>query len=76
MSLPGKALIAVLGLYRRYLSPLMQPHCRFYPTCSAYAEEAIRTHGGFKGTYLALRRIARCHPLHAGGIDPVPERRA
>ena len=76
MSLPGRLLIGLVGVYRRYLSPLIPPHCRFYPTCSAYAQEAIQAHGALRGTYLTLRRIASCHPLHPGGVDPVPGRRA
>jgi putative membrane protein insertion efficiency factor len=65
----------VIGLYRRYVSPLTPRHCRFEPTCSAYALEAVRVHGGLRGIALALGRIARCHPFNPGGLDPVPERR-
>ena len=60
--------------YQRAISPLLGPRCRFYPSCSQYAFEALETHGLFKGLWLALRRIARCHPLNAGGFDPVPSR--
>jgi len=63
---------AILG-YRYLLSPLLGPRCRFYPSCSAYALEALETHGAARGSWLSLRRIARCHPWHAGGYDPVPE---
>jgi putative membrane protein insertion efficiency factor len=63
---------AVIRLYRLVVSPLLGPNCRFYPTCSCYAEEAIEHHGAMKGCYLAARRILRCHPWHAGGYDPVP----
>ena len=64
----------VLGvrLYQRFVSPLSPSSCRFYPSCSCYAEEAIELHGALKGSYLAARRILRCHPWHAGGFDPVP----
>ena len=54
-------------------SPLLGPRCRFYPSCSQYALEAVRTHGSLRGSSLALRRLLRCHPWHAGGYDPVPE---
>ncbi len=63
----------LIDCYRLALSPLMGQHCRFYPSCSAYAREAIDTHGVLRGSALALRRIGRCHPWHEGGVDPVPE---
>lgn len=65
-------LLVLLGAYRRLVSPLLPPACRFYPTCSAYAAEAVRRHGALRGSLLAAKRLARCHPLCAGGIDPVP----
>ena len=68
----GKMVIALIRTYQFMLSPLMGQRCRFYPSCSQYAIEAVQTHGPFKGAWLALRRILRCHPLHPGGVDPVP----
>ena len=68
-------LVGVIRLYQRAISPLFAPRCRFHPTCSTYAMEAIATHGAARGTWLALKRIARCHPWNPGGIDPVPERK-
>ncbi len=65
-------LLALLGAYRRLVSPLLPPACRFHPTCSAYAVEAVRRHGSARGLFLTVKRLARCHPLCEGGIDPVP----
>ena len=67
-----RILLALIGAYRWLLSPLLGASCRFYPSCSAYAAEAIETHGALRGTWLALKRIAKCHPWHPGGVDPVP----
>ncbi len=69
-------LLLALRAYRYLLSPLIGNHCRFAPTCSQYAMEAIDRFGALRGSWLALRRVARCHPWHAGGFDPVPAREA
>ena len=66
------AFLAVIGFYRKGISPLTPPACRYSPTCSAYAEEAIKKHGAGKGGWLALRRLLRCHPFGGKGYDPVP----
>jgi len=67
-----RILISVIKFYRHYLSPLKKrPTCRFYPTCSQYALEAITKYGALKGTYLSIIRILKCHPFHPGGYDPV-----
>jgi putative membrane protein insertion efficiency factor len=68
-------LLALVAVYRVSLSPFLGGRCRFHPSCSAYAEEAIRTHGAAKGFALAAWRVLRCSPLSAGGIDPVPAHR-
>jgi putative membrane protein insertion efficiency factor len=70
----GRVLVAVLAAYRRWISPMMGPHCRFTPSCSEYAIEAISTHGAVVGSWLAVRRLVRCQPFFAGGHDPVPLR--
>jgi len=70
-----KVLIALVKFYRRYISPMKPPCCRFIPTCSEYALEAIEKYGALKGGWLALKRLSRCHPLHFGEhefYDPVP----
>ncbi|MGH8462136.1 MAG: membrane protein insertion efficiency factor YidD [Stenotrophobium sp.] len=68
------ALTFLIRLYQTLLSPLLGPRCRFYPSCSNYALQAIRQHGAVHGSVLAARRICRCHPLNPGGIDPVPDK--
>ena len=73
--LVGQVLVLPLRAYQLVVSPLIGPRCRFYPSCSAYAVEALTTHGAVKGTWLAARRLLRCHPWNPGGLDPVPPRR-
>jgi putative membrane protein insertion efficiency factor len=66
-------LVLFVKAYRRLLSPLLPRACRFHPTCSAYALEALSRHGAARGSWLTLKRLGRCHPFHPGGLDPVPE---
>jgi putative membrane protein insertion efficiency factor len=68
----GRTLLAAIGFYSRAVSPALPPRCRFAPTCSAYAAEAIAVHGAGRGSWLALRRLVKCAPWHPGGFDPVP----
>ncbi len=68
----GRLLLVPIRFYQRVLSPLKPPSCRFYPSCSCYAQQAIERHGAWRGLGLSLRRMLRCHPLHPGGYDPVP----
>ena len=68
----GQVLIAVLRVYKRFISPLLGPRCRFVPSCSEYAMEALQRHGAWKGSMLAIWRILRCNPFGKGGYDPVP----
>jgi uncharacterized protein len=75
LKLPAQFVAAPIVLYRRWISPALPARCRFYPSCSAYALEAVRTHGAIKGLGLAIWRLLRCHPFHPGGFDPVPPRR-
>lgn len=72
MSAPAQAMVALVRAYQWLVSPLLRPSCRFYPSCSAYAATALQRHGALRGGWLAARRLARCHPLHPGGVDPVP----
>jgi putative membrane protein insertion efficiency factor len=69
-----KILIALIGVYRYLISPLMGNHCRFYPSCSDYAQTAIGRFGVLRGGWLSLRRVGKCHPWHEGGVDPVPDK--
>jgi putative membrane protein insertion efficiency factor len=70
-----RLLIGLIRSYQYALSPWLGNQCRFTPTCSEYARQAVLTHGALKGTWLALRRVGRCHPWHPGGYDPVPPKR-
>ena len=71
-SLLSYLLIGLVNIYRYMISPVIGPRCRFHPTCSSYMIEAIKLHGPFKGTWLGLKRLGRCHPYNDGGYDPVP----
>jgi len=68
--------VRLIRLYQRLVSPLLPPSCRFYPSCSQYAADAIEAHGVLAGSWLAVGRLARCHPWHPGGVDLVPAHRA
>ena len=70
----SKLLGALVRAYRYFISPLLPPACRFHPSCSQYAEEALEQHGLLRGGWLAARRLCRCGPWHPGGFDPVPRR--
>ena len=71
---PRRALAGLFRAWKRYVSPALPPACRFEPTCSEYAAEAVELHGALHGCWLALRRLARCHPFARAGFDPVPPR--
>lgn len=68
-------LLSLIKFYRKFISPMTPPACRFHPTCSQYGLEAIETHGAMKGGYLTIKRILKCHPFHPGGFDPVPPKK-
>ncbi|WP_460394558.1 membrane protein insertion efficiency factor YidD [Actinophytocola sediminis] len=71
----ARVLLVPVNLYRAWISPVLPPSCRFEPSCSTYAVEALSTHGALRGLYLTVRRLLRCGPWHPGGYDPVPPRR-
>ena len=71
-SVPRRLLATLIRGYQRFVSPALPPSCRFHPSCSQYALEAVTRYGALKGGWLAARRLARCHPFHPGGFDPVP----
>jgi uncharacterized protein len=73
-SVPARLLMVPIAGYRRFVSPLLPPRCRFAPSCSEYALTAVAEHGAARGLWLAVKRIARCHPFNPGGYDPVPDR--
>ena len=73
--LPKRCVLAGIRLYQLTLSPYLGRRCRFHPTCSSYAIEAIEVHGALKGSWMGLKRVLRCHPFHPGGYDPVPPKR-
>ena len=68
----ARVVSGIVGVYQRVLSPMLPARCRFYPSCSEYARQALEIHGLVRGSWLALRRLSRCHPFHAGGFDEVP----
>lgn len=70
-----KLFLLLIRFYQKFITPYTPAHCRFYPTCSTYAYQAISRFGALKGGFLALKRILRCHPFHPGGYDPVPEKK-
>ena len=70
--MPKRLLLGSIRVYQYALRPMLGAHCRFYPSCSDYAREAVDKHGAGKGSWLAMRRIFRCHPYYPGGLDPVP----
>lgn len=70
-----KIFLALIACYRYCISPYLGNNCRFHPSCSAYAQEAITRHGALRGSWLAVRRLSRCHPWHEGGLDPVPDKK-
>jgi len=66
-----KAIIGVIAFYQKHISPYKKPCCRFYPTCSEYSRQAVEKYGAVKGSFLAAKRILKCHPFHEGGYDPL-----
>ena len=74
VTVPARLLMVPITGYRRFVSPLLPPRCRFAPSCSEYALTAVAEHGAARGLWLAIKRIARCHPFNPGGYDPVPDR--
>ena len=72
MNIPARLMLLLIRFYKYAISPMLPPRCRYTPTCSQYAVEAVSKHGAFKGGWMALKRIARCHPFGGSGHDPVP----
>ena len=73
VGIPRRLVAGLILIYQKLVSPNLGPNCRFQPTCSQYALEAVQRHGVMRGAWLAIKRIGKCHPLHEGGYDPVPE---
>ena len=69
----ARLLVLLVRLYQRLIGPGLPRACRFYPSCSVYAVEALQRHGALRGSWLTIRRLSRCHPFHSGGVDPVPD---
>lgn len=70
----NKIIINLVIFYQKFISPLKPASCRFYPSCSEYTIQAIKKHGFYKGSFLAIKRVLKCHPFHEGGYDPVPDK--
>lgn len=70
--IPKKMLLGFIRIYQLLVSPILPGSCRFFPSCSEYAMQAVSRHGSLRGSWLALRRLGRCHPFHPGGLDPIP----
>ncbi|MFO7698393.1 MAG: membrane protein insertion efficiency factor YidD [Anaerolineae bacterium] len=72
MTLGARIILGAISLYKRFLSPVLPPSCRYYPTCSTYMQQAVIKYGALRGGWMGIKRISRCHPFHPGGYDPVP----
>ncbi|NLT74310.1 MAG: membrane protein insertion efficiency factor YidD [Chloroflexi bacterium] len=72
MTVCARFLLGLIALYKRYVSPILPPSCRYYPSCSTYMQEAVSRYGAFRGGWMGIRRVLRCNPFHPGGYDPVP----
>ncbi|MHB1318844.1 MAG: membrane protein insertion efficiency factor YidD [Anaerolineae bacterium] len=68
----ARVILGAISFYKRFLSPILPPSCRYYPSCSTYAQEAVTKYGALRGGWMGIKRISRCHPFHPGGYDPVP----
>jgi len=72
MTLGARLILGGLGIYKRFISPMLPPSCRYYPSCSSYMQEAVTRYGAMRGGWMGIKRVLRCHPFHPGGYDPVP----
>ena len=72
VTLGARIILGTIAFYKRFLSPMLPPSCRYYPTCSTYTQEAVSKYGALRGGWMGIKRISRCHPFHPGGYDPVP----